>query len=44
MKKAVGLGYFKGIQTENSKEVVSHLQYADDTFFKKTNWTFFFEF
>jgi hypothetical protein len=31
MKKAVGLGYFKGIRLCDSGEQISHLQYADDT-------------
>ncbi|MCH80144.1 LINE-1 reverse transcriptase like [Trifolium medium] len=33
LKKAVGLGYFKGVQISTSGATMSHLQYADDTFF-----------
>ncbi|MCI39933.1 LINE-1 reverse transcriptase like, partial [Trifolium medium] len=33
MRKAVELGYFKGIQIGEPGIVVSHLQYADDTLF-----------
>jgi hypothetical protein len=31
MKKAVGMGFFKGIRLCDSGEHISHLQYADDT-------------
>ncbi|GAU34591.1 hypothetical protein TSUD_15060 [Trifolium subterraneum] len=33
MKKAVGLGFYKGVQLSNSGAIMSHLQYADDTLF-----------
>ncbi|PNX97042.1 cytochrome p450 [Trifolium pratense] len=33
MKKAVELGFFKGIQFPNEGANISHLQYADDTLF-----------
>ncbi|GAU18134.1 hypothetical protein TSUD_248350 [Trifolium subterraneum] len=33
MKKAVDVGYFKGIQISTTGTIMSHLQYADDTLF-----------
>jgi hypothetical protein len=33
MKKAVEIGFFKGIRISESGDTISHLQYADDTLF-----------